>query len=88
MRSIYRLTIRKGFLCLGACLIAIGSMAQQDTLYIDLGKLLEVGGANNLTIEQFRIEQSRALADVAKARNGGCRKFMRAWRRINYGERP
>lgn len=68
MKSIYRLTIRKGLLCLGACLIATGSMAQQDTLYIDLGKLLEVGGANNLTIEQFRKEQDRALADVAKAR--------------------
>ncbi|MEX1241989.1 MAG: TolC family protein [Cyclobacteriaceae bacterium] len=68
MKSIYKSTIQKGLLCFGACLIAMGSMAQQDTLYINLAKLLEVGGADNLTIDQFRKKQDLALADLAKAK--------------------
>lgn len=42
--------------------------AQNDTLYLNLETILEVGGANNLLIEQYRKEQKLAEADLAKAR--------------------
>lgn len=60
--------IRRGLLCLGACFLAFNTFAQQDTLYLNLEKLLEVGGANNLIIEQYKKEQDLALADHAKAK--------------------
>jgi len=44
------------------------TVRQIDTLYLNLKKLLEVGGANNPTIELFKKEQDLALADQAKAR--------------------
>lgn len=68
MKNRQRSMIKRGIICLGVCFMALNSMAQQDTLYLDLKTLLEVGGANNLTIEQYQREQELALADLAKAR--------------------
>lgn len=53
-------------------LTLIGSVrpvsAQQQTQPIDLETVLQLGGANNLTIQEYRQRQELALADLAKAR--------------------
>jgi outer membrane protein TolC len=66
--SIHRSIIRTGLLCLGVCFLAFHTFAQQDTLYLNTEKLLEIGGANNLTIEQYKREQDLALANQANAK--------------------
>lgn len=68
MSTINRSIIRKGIMCFLICFNSLSTLAQQDTLYLNLGKLLEVGGANNLTIEQYKTEHEMAMADLAKAR--------------------
>jgi len=68
MKIRYKSLIRTGLLYLGACVLAFNTFAQQDTLYLNLEKLLEVGGANNLTIEQYKKQQDLALADQTKAK--------------------
>ncbi len=61
--------MKKGLMCLGVCLVAISSMAQQqDRAYINLESLLQTAGANNLTIEQYQNEEQLSVADLAKAR--------------------
>lgn len=56
-------------LMIGFCLAAWTVRSQStDSVYINLEKLLEVGGAQNLTIELYKRQQELAQADLAKAR--------------------
>lgn len=48
-------------------LVSLQSQAQ-ETLPITLEKVLELGGANNLTIQEYKARQELALADLAKAK--------------------
>lgn len=45
--------------------------AQPDTLWLDLPTLLEVGGARNLTIQQYRQAEALADADLTRAQEWG-----------------
>jgi outer membrane protein TolC len=51
------------------CLVCSDSAAQEKApVYLQLENLLEMGGANNLTIAQYRRQQDLAQADLARAR--------------------
>lgn len=42
--------------------------AQDNNQFIDLATVLELGGANNLTIKEYQLKQDLILADIAKAK--------------------
>ena len=59
--------------CVGICLLALlvsatSLVAQNSAQPISLETVLTLGGANNLTIQEFRQRQELAAADLAKAR--------------------
>lgn len=53
-------------------ILALGSFqpvqGQVQVLAIDLETILELGGANNLTIQEYKLNQATAVADLEKAR--------------------
>jgi len=55
-------------LLLSGILLSEKSIAQENVQSIDLATVLELGGANNLTIKQYRQLQEKALADVYKSK--------------------
>jgi outer membrane protein TolC len=68
MRKLNRSIIRQGSMCFLFCFISLSTLAQQDTIYLNLGRLLDVGGAGNLTIEQYKKVHALAIADLAEAK--------------------
>lgn len=61
---IYKTIILAVILLLG---YTVPAKAEDKTLEIDLETVLELGGANNLTIQEYKQRQEIALADLAKA---------------------
>ena len=49
-------------------LLYANPLTAQDTIPVNLEKVLELGGANNLTIKAYQARQERALAELTKAR--------------------
>jgi len=61
--------MRKTFIFGMGLIIAFQNLfAQQNTLPINLEKVLRMGGANNLTIQQYKKKQDIALAELAESR--------------------
>ena len=55
-------------LAIGSLFVVNWALAQQQSIELNLQKVLELGKANNLTIKHYQEQQNLAAADLAKAR--------------------
>lgn len=67
MRDIFSFYSRAFFILIIVFIFIKKTNAQDNTIQIDLKTVLEMGGANNLTIKKYELQKELALADITEA---------------------
>ena len=67
MLSAPRLAARAFFILIFIFILINNTDAQNNTINIDLKTVLEMGGANNLTIKKYELQKELALAELTEA---------------------